>query len=143
MLRALNRRHGRLFIQVWAKEQDRPASQGDSTPPKVAIKKTRQMDKLELATLASALPDVSTSSDNSSQDVFVPWKLQTHEKDETGDNPDQVFQRYYHLFQEGELLQLVKEARDEVRDLGSGGNLCIAESEEWEQGNWCISARYE
>ena len=34
------------------------------------------------------------------QDVFVPWMLKS--------DPSKVYQRYYHLFQQGELDQLFK-----------------------------------
>ena len=39
------------------------------------------------------------------QDNLVPWKLKQSEEE----GGDQVFMRYYHVFEEGELELLVKE----------------------------------
>lgn len=69
------------------------------------------------------------------QDVFMPWVTQQN----------QVLNRYYHLFKDGELAQLVKEAAAEV-------SLVIGQEQEqaigleivrqgWEKSNYYIELR--
>jgi alkylated DNA repair protein alkB family protein 8 len=54
--------------------------------------------------------------------VLVPWKLRGEE--------ERVFQRYYHVFEEGELEHLVSRVEG-LRLLHSY----------YDQGNWCILAQ--
>lgn len=197
MLRAVNPRHGKIVIQVWAIEQERPGTHAEARP-QAMLRKARQMDKLETARMPSSA-DAHKQADADSppgaavaaleheegeaepqqgRDVFVPWRLQqqqqqkqkrkpqgnakvskatntTSESDSAqvsgqGENPsgkereeekekEKTYQRYYHLFQSGELKSLVLEARD---DLGLQDSLEVDDDEEWEQGNWCIQARF-
>jgi tRNA (uracil-5-)-methyltransferase TRM9 len=159
MLRALNKNHGKLFIQVWAVEQERPIVNSQSsthtegtegTDKKPLLKRARDMDKLEKAT--SALQSLHLS-ETEKQEVFVPWKLQQRpsSKKIQNDTPDTqvqeeksapVFQRYYHLFKAGELRELVMQAAEEEMDEGLLPELRVDEDELWEQGNWCIQARF-
>lgn len=150
ILRALNKRHGRLFIQVWALEQDPAllplevlsdhASSSLRHRSKPNVKKPRQMDKLERATLESV--GQVGEWDGLKQDVFVPWKLQGSAT--SGDIQDAAsaaptYQRYYHLFRAGELKELVEAAA--AACLTHGTQLTVDE-ERWEEGNWWITARY-
>merc|ERR1712243_133585 len=60
------------------------------------------------------------------QDNLVPWKLKKTDED----GGDQVFMRYYHVFEEGELELLVAEVQ----------GLQVEESY-YDQGNWCVVAK--
>ena len=65
------------------------------------------------------------------QDVFVPWvltedgkkKCQGNNNDNKVEKDERVFNRYYHMFEEGELRELVLRA---ARELG----MCTSEYEE-------------
>ena len=77
----------------------------------------------------------------SGTDVFVPWVLST----DSGDERSQVFQRYYHMFSDGELQNLVRDAAGEL-------GLCVGNREDafgresgvqivqngWERSNYYI-----
>ena len=69
------------------------------------------------------------------QDVLVPWVLQGGER---------VFHRYYHLFEEGELRDLVRAAAEEegfeMRMGGEegGGKWVRVKAEGWEADNWWL-----
>lgn len=64
------------------------------------------------------------------QDMLVPWKLKeskiNNEKLDTQVNP-QIFLRYYHVFQEGELEQLCFKVEG-----------VEIEKSFYDQGNWCV-----
>eukprot|EP00123_Amoebidium_parasiticum_P012113 comp21128_c0_seq1/m.28560 comp21128_c0_seq1/g.28560 ORF comp21128_c0_seq1/g.28560 comp21128_c0_seq1/m.28560 type:complete len:234 (-) comp21128_c0_seq1:406-1107(-) len=63
-------------------------------------------------------------------DLFVPWRLQKQFAKETSEAAtDQVFQRYYHLFAEGELEQLVQQVVG-LRAVESG----------YDRDNWWVVA---
>lgn len=103
---------GRFLIFVWAYEQ-----RGGGR---------RQFD--------TVLPD-----DQATQDVLVPWVMTSQHAPETRE--EQVHQRYYHLFREGELEDLVAWA---VRDLAQGAAgdtkpapLAVPQvASGWDKGNW-------
>ena len=150
ILRTLNKRHGKLFIQVWALEQDPAllppevlsdhASSSLRHRPKPNVKKPRQMDKLERATLESV--GQIDELDGAKQDVFVPWKLQssTYPGDaQDGATAAPTYQRYYHLFRAGELKELVEAA---AALFPTHGPQMVVDEERWEEGNWWITARY-
>jgi tRNA (uracil-5-)-methyltransferase TRM9 len=152
MLRALNKRHGKLIIQVWAVEQVPPQEQNkdsNSTPHKPYLKRQRDMDKLESAITTLQSLNLSQAE---KQEVFVPWKLQPAQQADRG-NPDlagaegtatePVYQRYYHLFKAGELRDMVQEAARLELSESLFQSLKIDEDETWESGNWSIVARFE
>lgn len=156
MLRALNKKHGKLLIQVWAVEQEPPVdhtASADATESerKPYLKRQRDMDKLESA--ANMLSSLELS-ETKKQDVFVPWKLQPAQQKKstieapsdsiqaTQDSTPPVFQRYYHLFKAGELRALVLEAAREGFDGTSHHQLTIDSEERWESGNWSITASF-
>lgn len=58
------------------------------------------------------------------QDVFVPWKVKTKVP---SDNAAEVFLRYYHVFEENELVQLCRSMKD----------INIIQTY-YTEGNWCI-----
>ena len=80
--------------------------------------------------------------DTDEGDVFVPWKKQTPQ-----DSQPQVFKRYYHMFAQGELLQLVMEAAERM-SLAVGEPTKDGESERrmgiqimqdgWERSNYYV-----
>lgn len=154
MLRALNKKHGKLLIQVWAVEQEPPMNTGEHAQTEAArkpyLKRQRDMDKLESA--ASMLSSLELS-ETKKQDVFVPWKLQGAQqqksKAEAGTTASEatstppVFQRYYHLFKAGELRALVEEAVREELDDDSQARFVIDEEERWESGNWSITGCFK
>lgn len=112
----------RFFIYVWAYEQG-PNSR-------------RKMGSL-------------AGSEDKTQDFLVPWVLAPlRAKGEHVPDNQQVFHRYYHLFVEGELRQLVEGA---ARDAGfvllregeegeSGAKHLRVVAEGWEADNWWLEA---
>lgn len=58
------------------------------------------------------------------QDVFVPWKVKAKAH---SDNAAEVFLRYYHVFEENELVQLCSSMKD----------INIIQTY-YTEGNWCI-----
>ena len=61
-----------------------------------------------------------------SQDVMVPWVLKHRAKKGDTQEPDQTFERYYHLYQKGELEDDVKQAGGQVLESG------------YEKDNWWV-----
>jgi len=57
------------------------------------------------------------------QDVLIPWHLQ----DKYGGKEKKVYKRYYHLFKEGELGELVKKTKcpEIIRTYYDHENWCI------------------
>lgn len=75
------------------------------------------------------------------QDVLVPWKLP-----QPGDAAPIVYERYYRLFAEGELDELVRSAALELGLIVDAadpraGPALIVERTLFERGNWAIEAR--
>lgn len=83
--------------------------------------KTKSVDKLEDAGIS--LPVHEARTEFLQQDVFVPWKV----KSKPSENAEEVFYRYYHVFEEQELIQLCSEISD----------ISVLESY-YTEGNWCI-----
>lgn len=136
---AVNKDHGKIFIQVWALEQEPPANANVvNTSKRTNVRKPRDMSKLLPAKLSTAAVEKPKQNDTGSQDVFVPWKLQAKpEQDPNSTDNQQTFQRYYHLFRQGELKGLIMQA---ARELGLADTLQTDQSEQWEEGNWWIRA---
>lgn len=65
--------------------------------------------------------------DESTGDAMIPWQM-----NEKFDDKKQVFQRYYHLFREGELEQLCLEA---LKEEGMSG---LIEKSYYDHENWCV-----
>lgn len=147
-------RQGRALILVWALEQD-PALAGRGSARKVgkgdegdgagagAETASRGMRaRVRPATIAVAAPD---DGQLRGQDVFVPWTLTgRHRQQSSGDtnstDAGQTHDRYYHLFERGELEQLVQEAAEEISSddrLGGAKTVEVVESG-WERENWYV-----
>jgi tRNA (uracil-5-)-methyltransferase TRM9 len=85
LLQSVAPEHGRVLIYVWAIEQD-------------------ELSKRSVPT--------TEGEGRRGQDVFVPWAYSepNSRKDGAKSAPPRVFNRYYHMFANGELLALVHEA---------------------------------
>jgi len=154
LLECVSPTHGRILLYVWAIEQD----------------------ELSKRTIPNLQPDSgdSGSMDTRGQDVFVPWVLVAGKPREnprprkgarTNPRPPEgsdippteqaepkLFNRYYHMFAEGELLQLACEAaRDmelkiglppsrENEDLTKSMGVEIIQSG-WERSNYYVEMR--
>jgi len=117
LLRSVSPRHGRVLIYVWATEQDELSKR--------------------------TIPDDPEREGKKVQDVFVPWKKSTEKKDGQEATVD-VHQRYYHMFEKGELRELVEEAAKQLglqvlKNVGheSAAGVQIVQ-EGWERSNWYI-----
>lgn len=121
---------GRMLVYVWAKDQKRQElssylkqnkknlqSSSPGSPGDTGARETGQF----------GLPVHVNRTQFQQQDNLVPWKLKKAEGGGAGD--DQVFMRYYHVFEEGELEQLV----------GLVEGLQVEEGY-YDQGNWCVIA---
>ena len=143
LIQAISPVHGRALIYVWAIEQDELSKR--------------------------VIPDQDPARGNAGQDVFVPWILATQKtkrqrrattkKDQsttetTGkvgstEEPGRVFNRYYHMFSEGELYELTRSAAQEL-GLAVGSELDVSVSVDqgveivqcgWERSNYYIEIR--
>lgn len=116
MLRIL-RPGGRCLIYVWAKDQRR------GNKPSSYLKKNVIFSNPESKQVLSGsleLPIHSNRMDFEHNDLLVPW---------TRKGGDQTtFLRYYHVFDEGELENLIQSAEGD----------CTIEKVYYDQGNWCV-----
>lgn len=154
----MNPKHGRILIYVWAIEQDELSKR--AIP--VAETGTREPNQAD-----------AHSSSQQGQDVFVPWVLtgskaregsrekRAKDKDRSAHVTDEVveppfqqrqrFERYYHMFAEGELVDLASEAiRDmelvigkvgEIRDAGRETKGVEIVQDGWERSNYFVELR--
>lgn len=136
MLHCLDPSHGRGLIYVWATDQDElskraiPTSRPNPSPPGLR-----------------------------GQDVFVPWVLAEDLKaghiagneSREAEREKKVFNRYYHMFEEGELRELVLLAAGEL-DICTGPHKGYAEQinsqtaieivkDDWERSNYYLEFR--
>ena len=144
----------RALIYAWAKEQDKddiPSSylkQGNSNSRDVTGDNLEASKQEKCNTqFPLVLPVHKNRTNFEYTDLLVPWKTKIHEADcesqaknisENSYDPSQIneavqcdrskiFHRYYHVFSEGELENLVL----------SVPNLQIVNSY-YDQGNWCV-----
>ena len=112
----------------------------------------KQDDQSKRAIPRNTAPDTpvqNTPSSREGVDVFVPWVRaanpgKSQSAPSEGKESPEVYHRYYHMFAEGELVQLVSEAADELRlKIGSpngetmGKGLTVVQ-EGWERSNYYI-----
>ncbi|GAA96688.1 uncharacterized protein L969DRAFT_54381 [Mixia osmundae IAM 14324] len=114
MLRVLDKRHGKLFIQVWAKEQKDEKQLYRSS----GAQEKRLQTADDEAVLSSA-----------GADVFVPWHLDVAQN-KSDQAEARVYRRFYHLFEDGELSDLVQRA------ITSSKVDAQIDEAGWERGNW-------
>jgi tRNA (uracil-5-)-methyltransferase TRM9 len=88
LLQSVSPNHGRVLIYVWAIEQD------------------------DLSKRSVPLAETTSNDGPRGQDVFVPWAYSEPKSSqpEAKAGEPQVFNRYYHMFADGELPGLVHEA---------------------------------
>ena len=113
---------GRALLYVWAKEQHK--NNDMSSYLKQNKKNFKQKNEAGIKSSEVGefgLPVHVNRTQFQHQDVLVPWKT----KQEDGAQ-DKEWKRFYHVFEEGELENLIREA----------GDLSIVESY-YDQGNWC------
>lgn len=95
-----------------------------------------------------SIPQADSTNTDCGQDVFVPWVLSPQPNAQLHDDgKPQVFNRYYHMFAEGELLKLTtdaaKEVGLEVGDYGVGQSrrgVNIIQTG-WERSNYYIELK--
>lgn len=77
----------------------------------------------------NGLPVHTNRTQFAAQDMLVPWKMRAEPDDATKATakPQQLFLRYYHVFEEGELEALV----------GRVNGAHVLRSY-YDQGNWCV-----
>lgn len=132
LIHSISPKHGRALVYVWAIEQDDLSKR--------------------------SLPVDDQVKTMNGRDVYVPWVLSSQGKkdskskdtdNKTGDpqSSDKVFNRYYHMFAQGELTELVRDAAE-----GLGIRICkqsegvAAEGIEivqdgWERSNYYVELR--
>ncbi|OAX43522.1 hypothetical protein K503DRAFT_680860 [Rhizopogon vinicolor AM-OR11-026] len=131
LLQAVSPVHGRVLIYVWAIEQD------------------------ELSKRSIPTSDTDGSNPHpTGEDVFVPWVMSRQHKQDTPVVPTlvaetPVYNRYYHMFANGELKQLAVQAAEEfglvigprgsVYDEGCRGIEIVQEG--WERSNYYVELR--
>jgi tRNA (uracil-5-)-methyltransferase TRM9 len=122
-IRLVSAHGGRILIYVWAIEQDAESKRVIPSKP-----------------LSDALEDAKEPAFiQEGVDVFVPWVHNTNASKEP-----KVYHRYYHMFAEGELRQLVNEAAKELglelseRSVERKGKGLTIMQEGWERSNYYI-----
>jgi len=112
---------GRALIYVWAKDQKKKEM---SSYLKQNKKNREGGDSKESSNRERGefgLPVHINRTQFQHQDNLVPWKLKGG-----GEEEEKVLLRYYHVFEEGELEELVEKVEE----------LVVVESY-YDQGNWC------
>ncbi|XP_076233669.1 tRNA (carboxymethyluridine(34)-5-O)-methyltransferase ALKBH8 [Calliopsis andreniformis] len=109
--------NGKCLIYVWAKEQDRNCTQTAYLKYNLNKKENKSLCTQKLRKYNIELPVHENRTKFTYTDMLVPWKRKG------GGN----FLRYYHVFEENELLQLCLEV-----------SAFRVEEQYYDQGNWCI-----
>lgn len=111
---------GKALIYVWAKNQSHSNY----------LKENKKSENFEVSSVVVdeklELPVHTNRTQFKNKDLLVPWKLRNSaENDEKKD--ENVFLRFYHVFEEGELEKLCNKI----------SNISINKSY-YDQGNWCV-----
>ena len=123
ILRVL-RTSGKALIYVWAKHQkveDKKSVYAEKTEKRAGIQPGAANTASATATNYSFLPIHDYGAQFSHNDTLVPWI--------SGPSATEVHHRYYHVFDDNELVTLVKELEDES---------CTILDSYYDQGNWCV-----
>jgi len=144
---------GRILIFVWAHEQ------GEKSRRKWANGTLLPAPELPSSSSPTSAPepDPAHSQDYSKvQDVLVPWVMNNHSSscssDDKASEKPHTYNRYYHLFREGELIQLVQRAAESLglafKPRGSDSlepaasslqnHSCLIKQHGWEADNWWV-----
>ncbi|KAL1735193.1 S-adenosyl-L-methionine-dependent methyltransferase [Schizophyllum commune] len=121
LIRAVSPTSGRVLIYVWAVEQD-------------------ELSKRHIPTEQTA---------NAGVDVFVPWVLsKANSPSDAPTGESRVYNRYYHMFAQGELRRLVELAAAEMgleiglADESSRGRRGLEIAQDgWERSNYYVELR--
>ena len=122
--------NGKGLIYAWALDQKKDKTpstylkQGKTNPNR----EKESPSKSEVANTFN-LPVHKNRTDFEHSDVLVPWKIKGEHND---GQPKETFHRYYHVFEEGELENLL---------LSVPG--LVIEKSYYDQGNWCVIFRKE
>ncbi|XP_059482300.1 alkylated DNA repair protein alkB homolog 8 isoform X2 [Neocloeon triangulifer] len=122
MVRVL-RPGGEALIYVWAKNQFK--DQQKSSYLKQSNNKPSEGKPFAPSTPFS-LPVHSNRTQFCHSDLLVPWKLK-HKQQKTDDKEEEVYFRYYHMFDEGELELVCSRVTD-----------VHIQRSFYDQGNWCV-----
>jgi len=120
---------GKFLIYVWAKDQRKGEASSYLKQNKKNFKKSQVEVKVEEEIGQFGLPVHVNRTQFKHQDLLVPWKLKNEKTPEICENSP-VFQRYYHVFEEGELEGLI----------GQIDQLTVIRSY-YDQGNHCVIAQ--
>lgn len=139
---------GRALIYVWARDQqthDRMSTYLKQNRKNRHPKPTQTQDGSQNFTSTPGNIGGSDSEDHRSDlplpvhinrtnfkhsDVLVPWKLKGVQRHSNGENNQQTFFRYYHVFEANELKELCSEV-PQVQVLET----------KYDQGNWSVILR--
>lgn len=133
MIRVLRSR-GRCLIYVWARDQTKNSEKSSYLRQNKAVNKNKksEADQRDETAMSKEIPDADISlpihtnrTEFQQQDVYVPWKLKGKQE-----SSQEVFLRYYHVFEENELERLCK-----------GLENVKVERSYYDQGNHCVILR--
>lgn len=150
------RRTGRALIFVWAHEQGprsrRKWDRAGALLPAPEVTRSSSGPSTAAQLLDPSHPPSSSSPLASLQDVLVPWTLNTTaelDSDPTRGPLTKTYNRYYHLFRQGELIQLVRSASERLQltfqldpsppeSHPKPRGWCSVKRHGWEADNWWV-----
>ncbi|KAL1944501.1 hypothetical protein VTO73DRAFT_2931 [Trametes versicolor] len=153
LLESISPAHGRALIYVWAVEQDElskrsiPAGSSETRGIEARAPSGKGQDVFVpwvLAQPAAPKPKASRRSKGGHQ--HGPEEKVPESKEEPAPAASKVFDRYYHMFAEGELNELVTEAAGEMGlqvgepEAGSVYGVQIVQ-DGWERSNYFVELR--
>ena len=118
---------GRGLVYVWAKEQRRESNMSSYLKQNKKNYKKKDQSQSDPSSSKSEVGDFGlpvhvNRTEFQHQDVLVPWKLKQSEEK----GGDREFKRFYHVFEAGELDDLIEQV-DSLKVIDSY----------YDQGNWC------
>ena len=139
------RPEGRALIYAWAQEQER------NSVPSTYLKqqKSENIDSKKSENVETKVSETSNSESNKGNefplvlpvhknrtnfehsDLLVPWKTKETTAPTVENGESKTFLRYYHVFKEGELEDLIRTSPE------LSSQFTIEESY-YDQGNWCV-----
>jgi len=136
---------GRCLIYAWAMEQEKDSvkstylkQKGSNNCGNAKDENSQSSKENHVETspiLPSVLPVHKNRTNFAHSDLLVPWKLKLGEENGGGTETKEIFHRFYHVFREGELEQLIDSLNDD-EDQGRGRRVKRIKSY-YDQGNWC------
>ncbi|KAF4523365.1 hypothetical protein B566_EDAN005520 [Ephemera danica] len=115
---------GRALIYVWARDQER-----GKVKSSYLRQGAGQAPETQVPPSPFSLPVHTNRTPFSHPDMLVPWKLKSSQGQETKTTPSkEVFFRFYHVFEEGELEELCQQVPE-----------FLVTRSYYDQGNWCVA----